>query len=65
MNVIKFPKTRNKKLQRYCFVMDDGQRLHVIARDFRAACRLFDQFHRDPQEISHIECHEPHAQHNG
>jgi hypothetical protein len=58
MKIIKFPLAKKKKrMRRFCFVMDDGQRLYVIAADFRSACGIFDQFKRDPEEIAAIECH--------
>jgi hypothetical protein len=57
MKIIKFPLAKKKRMRRFCFVMDDGQRLYVIAADFRSACGIFDQFKRDPEEIAAIECH--------
>lgn len=43
-------------MSRFKFCMEDGHNVDIIARDFRTACMLFDQFRLDPRQIASIEC---------
>lgn len=43
-------------MKRYRFVMDSGVAYDVVARDFRAACLVWEQFRLDPREIAAVEC---------
>jgi hypothetical protein len=42
-------------MKRFKFIMDDATELNIIARDFREACIIFDQYGEDPREITAIE----------
>ena len=42
-------------MKRFVFVMESGERVLIIARDFRGAGYQFDSFGYDPREITAIE----------
>ena len=42
-------------MKRFKFIMDDGSSVDMLAKDFRSACLLFDQYGLDPRDIAAIE----------
>lgn len=42
-------------MKRYKFIMDSGDTVDCIARDFRTACLAFDAYGLDPRAIAAIE----------
>ena len=42
-------------MKRFKFNMEDGCSIDIVARDFQAACLVFDQLGEDPRCINSIE----------
>lgn len=42
-------------MKRFKFIMEDERVIDIVARDFRAACAIFDQLNEDPRLIVAVE----------